>query len=473
MQSRTAIRAVKTVVALGLGMTTLSSSGSAAPTTFPGANGKIAVSSSGFGSGAELANPDGSGRTVLPIPGGFRPVWSADGKWLAYSTFPEPWVIRVARSDGSSDREVLPKTAPAPATHYGFAWSPNGSEIAYQCATGLCAVRVSDGTTRRILDTRPAPGGIYPAWSPDGTKIAFHCSGLCVTNADGSDAIVFTAPPGTGLGFFPDWSPDGTRLLLTVRGSVRTLDVDDGELRQLVDLGGDLNARAHWSPDGTSVLISHAGVYLLRLDGSQPVLVPNGVFGDWGTSPAAMVSEARLEPRWVLSRQAGRLVVSGTASHASSLTVTLRSTRRTYPARAASVQAGAYTVSVALPPDLLPGAYEVVVGGTSGDERLLDVSRSVSLQAPASGLVASSRIVKRGPGRLAARFAFSIRPATGRHPTAVWLTPSRKVRLRERLPKARIVTSTLTVSEPLTRGRWRCRLEVGGTVLAVASLRID
>lgn len=67
-----------------------------------------------------LANPDGSEKTAIPTAPG-APVWSADGKWLAYSTFPEPWVIRVARADGSGDREILSKTAGAPAVHYSLA----------------------------------------------------------------------------------------------------------------------------------------------------------------------------------------------------------------------------------------------------------------------------------------------------------------------------------------------------------------
>jgi hypothetical protein len=256
---------------------------------------------------------------------------------------------------------------------------------------------------------------------------------------------------------------------------VTTLAVDSGELRLLADLGGQQNARAHWSPDGKSALIWHStGVYLLGLDGSQPVLAPGGVFGDWGTSPAVMVSDARFDARWVLSRQAGRVVLSGTASHASSLTVTIRRAGRTYPSSAVPVAAGPYTTSVALPAELSPGTYDVVVGGTSGSERLLDVTRSESLAAPASGLVSRSSVSVSGNGRrLSARFTFSVRPASDRRPTAVWIAPSGAVRLRQQLPNARVVTSLFSGDEPLARGRWKCRLEVGRVPLAVVSVRVD
>lgn len=471
-------RTVAVLLALVVALAATATSGSGSPATFPGPAGKIALGSGALDQsrGLVLANPDGSGKTAIPTAPGVAPVWSADGKWLAYSTFPEPWVIRVARADGSSDRELLPKTAGAPAVHYTFAWSPTGSEIAYQCATGLCAVRVSDGVTRRILDKVGFFDlGSYPSWSPDGKKIAFHCISLCIVNADGSDAVAYTPPAGTPLGRFPDWSPDGRQLLVTFRGKVQTLDVDDGELRTLVDLGGELIAHAHWSPDGKSVLVSQSGsgVYILRLDGNQPVQVPNGVFGDWGTSPAVMVSDARFEPRWVLSRQAGSLVVSGIASHASNLTVTIRSVRATYPARSASVSTGAYTATVPLPLDLVPGSYEIVVGGTSGGEKLLDTTRAAALATPPTGLVSSSTLTASAGGRrLTARFVFSVRPASGRRPTAVWLSPSGAVALRERLPNARTVSSALAGLEPLARGRWRCRLEIGGVVLAIPSARV-
>ncbi|MEP7225219.1 MAG: hypothetical protein ABI783_09700, partial [Actinomycetota bacterium] len=237
---------------LALSSAVLATSGSASPTTFPGAAGKIVLSSRGFGSGAELINPDGSGRTSVTVPGGYQPVWSADGKWLAYSTFPEPWVIRVVRADGTSDREVLSTRASAPATSPAYTWSPNGSEIAYPCATGLCAVRAADGTTRRVVDLPSPSRATNPTWSPDGSRIAFGCrfiAPLCIVRPDGSDPITFTSGPGLLISF-PDWSPDGMRILFGSGSKVYAFDVDDGEVRLLVDMGGEFNARARWAPDG-------------------------------------------------------------------------------------------------------------------------------------------------------------------------------------------------------------------------------
>jgi WD40-like Beta Propeller Repeat len=395
-------------------------------------------------------------------------------------------VIRVARPDGTGDREVLPASAGAPVTSAAYAWSPSGTEIAYPCATGLCAVRVADGTTRRVVDLPSPSRATNPTWSPDGSRIAFGCpfiAPLCMVRPDGSDPITYTSGQGLLISF-PDWSPDGTRILFSSRSSVYTFDVDDGEVRLLVDMGGESSARARWAPDGQSMLIrSFPDIYVMRFDGSQPTKIAEGSIGDWGTSPAATVADARAEPRWVLGRQVGSLVLTGTASHASDLQVTLRSATKQHPPISASAPAGEYRLTLKLPAYLLPGAYTVTVGGTSGGERLLDVVRSVQIEAPPAGIVARSWIsasptgpsrtrVPRATSRLFAHFEFSVRPANGQSVAAVWLDPSGSVRARQRVASARIARAAIVDDKGLAAGTWRCRLEAGRTVLAIATVRV-
>ena len=474
------------LLALALVSTVVAASGSASLATFPGAVGKIVLSSRGFGSGVELINPDGSGRTSIPVPGGYHPVWSADGKWLAYSTFPEPWVIRVVRPDGTGDREVLPSSTGAPVTNPAYAWSPNGTEIAYPCATGLCAVRVADGTTRRVVDLASPSRATNPTWSPDGSRIAFGCTfiaPLCMVRPDGSDPITFTSGQGLFISL-PDWSPDGTRILFSSRSQVYTFDVDDGEVRLLVDMGGDLNARARWAPDGKSLVVyQFPSIYVVRLDGSDPTKIGEGGQPEWGTSPSATFVDAKAAPRWVLGRQVGSLAVAGTASHQSELEVTLRSSKTGYPPVRVTAPAGEYRVAVRLPADLLPGAYTVAVGGTSGGERLLDVVRSVQIAAPAEGIVSRSWIsttpggpsrsrVPRGTRRLFAQFEYAVRPAKRQRLTAVWLAPSGAAQLRQPVVPAATARASIVHDGGLVTGRWRCRLEAGRTVLAIASVRV-
>ena len=465
----------------------VASAGSSAPMTFPGTNGKIVLSHGVRADrpGIDLVNPDGSGRTTLPTPGGYSPVWSADGKWIAYSTFPEPWVVRIVRADGTGDREVLPANAGLPATWpTQYAWSPNGSEIAYKCPTGLCAVRVAGGRTRQIVQYQSS-GGAGPSWSPDGSKIAFACPGavLCLVSPDGTGLEGFAGQTGFGIARCCDWSPDGTRLLLTGRTQVYALDIDDGELRQLVEMGGDTVISARWSPDGRALVVRRSpSVYVVRLDGTAPTKIADGDIGDWGTSPAVTVSASSLEPRWVLSRQTGRVQLRGAASHASTLSVAVRAAGRTYPSASVAVPAGDYAVSTALPRDLLPGTLEILVGGTSGSEPLLTVARTETLPAPATGLVARSwvSLTPRGVPTACVRwartepfyanFAFSVRPAAKRL-RAVWISPSGVELSSPRVASARVV-SVRQIAASLGRGRWRCRLEVGRTPLAIATVRV-
>lgn len=457
--------------------------------TFPGAAGKIAVSSGGASGGIELMNPDGTSRTRITFRGGNGVVWSPDGKWLAYSTFPNPWVIRVVRPDGSGDREVL-SARDSPILYPAFAWSPTGSEIAFACSTGLCAVRVADGVTRRLVDVPARTGAARPSWAPDGSKIAFECtvgSGICIVSLNAPDsieALTFSAASGSRARF-PDWSPDGSSLLVTVRTKLYVLNLVQSQARLLVDMGGTLLAHGRWSPDGQSALVgSFPDLYVMRLDATKPEKI--GTFfeiGDWGTSPALVVARAQLQPRWVLSKQAGALVLEGTASHATDLSVTLKSATHTHAPVSASVPVGAFSVRLKLPPNMAPGEYQAAVEGSSGTERVLSSSFSVRLPAPATGLVYRSGISDRRGGQarerapsttkaLYARFDFSVRPAAGQTLTAVWIAPSGAVRLRQRVASAPIARSALTNTSPLQAGRWRCRLEAGRIPLAVATIRV-
>ena len=51
---------------------------------------------------------------------------------------------------------------------YGPAWSPDGTQLAYVCATGATAelcVMNADGTEQKRLTDHPA-GAVWPCWCP-------------------------------------------------------------------------------------------------------------------------------------------------------------------------------------------------------------------------------------------------------------------------------------------------------------------
>jgi len=108
-------------------------------------------------------NADGSSITQLTNSGNASPVWSPDGRKLAFTS----------GRDGTNQIYVM------------------------NAADGSNQVRITSDT------------GVRPAWSPDGQKIAFSGavgtnSEVVVMNADGSNPINLTNHPSTD--FIPDWA---------------------------------------------------------------------------------------------------------------------------------------------------------------------------------------------------------------------------------------------------------------------------
>ena len=161
-----------------------------------------------------VMNADGSGqRRLTRSPArDNHPVWSPDGRRIAFDRGRDVWVMN---PDGSGQRSLTP------AAHWwsgGSAWSPDGRKLAFtrrarEWAAGKAHIYVmnADGSERRRLTLR----GGSPAWSPDGKMIAVDGGqrwrldptpphGIFVMNADGSEKRRLTQRGGD-----PAWSPDG------------------------------------------------------------------------------------------------------------------------------------------------------------------------------------------------------------------------------------------------------------------------
>jgi hypothetical protein len=299
--------------------------GVAVPTanaTFPGSNGKIAVTTVeevGCGDCSydfdEVWTLGANGRaTHILAAGGVE--FSPSGTRLAYVDADETGVW-IARHDGSRGR-LLARGASNPA------WSPSGRLLAYWDAGGHLLVASADGRTKWRL-----PNGFDFAWSPSGGQLAITNNrsvkivgfrgryARTVATADpvplGSpspfgnlawsaagwlsyvrDGTLFVLPRSGGLPRALDpgqvleyaWAPDGRRVAFTRTDGMWVMSVPDGTPRLLAPRR-QIGSRTElaWSPDGRLVAwvrdrSPRYSVYTVSADGGPSKLF--GSFNDEG-----------------------------------------------------------------------------------------------------------------------------------------------------------------------------------------------
>jgi Tol biopolymer transport system component len=199
--------------------------------------------------------------------------------------------------DGSAPQQL---TRFADSDAVWAAWSPNGSQLAFErdVYAGVFVNRAAiytmnaDGTGQRSLTPTGLNG--QPSWSPDGKLIVFGTlnfgkeATISVIPADGGRArkLLSTPLPKRRYGVGPSsptYSPDGKRIAFVwskpPRSAIFTMNARGGDLKQVTPWQkGGLTDKIDWSPDGARIAFSAPGIgdlpgvssniFTVRLDGA-------------------------------------------------------------------------------------------------------------------------------------------------------------------------------------------------------------
>lgn len=196
------------------------------------------------------------------IAEGLDPVFSPDGRLVAYCGFPSldrNLQIMVIRADGSR-KYPLTNIAGAPCAP---AWSPDGTRIAFNATS-------NKGPVVMVLDLQQAKiltiaRGTDPRWSPNGKKLLFIQSpgpdggpyAVAIANPDGTDAKkivdIRALVPGAS------WGADGASIVYTNdmhhRSAIFRVNLDGSNPEEIA---GDKNLEMYFpsiSPDGKQLVV--------------------------------------------------------------------------------------------------------------------------------------------------------------------------------------------------------------------------
>jgi hypothetical protein len=161
-------------------------------------------------SGIFLLTPPEGALELLVGGGAYGPVWSPDGETISFSRLDYegdfPWSFLQVPS-GGGEPEPMPGV-PEEAAINGFAWSPDGSLIAFGTPEGVLVAN-ADGTDPHLVAANEGDlAARNPRWSPDGELILYDVVATLgdaiypwIVGADGTDPHAVRAAGG----YEADW----------------------------------------------------------------------------------------------------------------------------------------------------------------------------------------------------------------------------------------------------------------------------
>ena len=226
----------------------------------PSKDGKKLFVGGGLAHG-ELSRYDAKSRQFSSFLGGISAdsvSFSKDGKWVAYTAFPEATLWR-SKADGSQRLQLTypPMIALLPR------WSPDGKQLAfYELVPGhnakLRTISPDGGTPTEHIPDDPEDK-LDIDWSPDGKEIVF---GNGPANPNSTVQLLdlnthqrSTLPGSTGL-YSPRWSPDG-RYIAAMNFDSRVLMLFDFQTHKWEELAKVTMGFPNWSKNSDYVYFLH------------------------------------------------------------------------------------------------------------------------------------------------------------------------------------------------------------------------
>lgn len=265
-----------------------------------------------------VMNADGSDQrnlTQYPSSDDYHPVWSPDGKEIAFLSDRDRGIqIYLMGPDGEAVRRLTGLDERA-----GFAWSPDGKKIAFTSIVGLNIVS-SDAKSHTQLVSGIDFSITLAAWSPDSKRIAFSGRPYAVevpketlvlqedwergkprhnTYAINLDGTAFTKignPGRLAWAALPSWSPDGRWIASNTAYGFPSIAPPSGGNPVLLGYKGAGSkslgqvfpgSTLLWSSDSKKLVFGGAGntIYAISVGtgdvtpiaaGSSPALAPDG-----------------------------------------------------------------------------------------------------------------------------------------------------------------------------------------------------